>query len=128
MDKKNKYDFSDFTIIENVTRKEMQEVLSIMENGMIAANSKLLKHFDDGKTEIRIKGDASEIALLAKGEKKINLGKNGRVKNYQLPDYIKKNRIKLPVYFVGEWDDEEKIWLGHLSQYNPNKGKKHIQK
>lgn len=125
---KNKYDFSDFQIIENATRKEKKEVLSILEGGMISANPKLLQHFADCKAEIRIKKDSSVIALFAYGANKISLGKNGRIKNYDLPEHLKNNKIKLPAYFVGEWDEDEQIWIGKYSMFNPNRGKKHIQK
>lgn len=124
----SKYDFSDFEIIDNSTRKTMQEVLSVMADGMISANPKLLKHFTDFKAEIRIKRDSSVIALLSSGDKKINLGKNGRIKNYALMEKIKKDKIKFPIYYVGEWDEIEGVWIGKISQFNPNKGKKHIEK
>ena len=28
--------------------------------------------------------------------------------------------IPFPAYYVGEWDDEEKLWIGNLSKENAN--------
>ena len=106
----------------------MQEVLSVMDTGMISANPALLKHFADYNAEIRLKKDGTEILLLSNGEKSTYLGKLGRTKNYSLIEKLRKMNKKFPVYYVGTWNDELGVWHGKFFQYNPNKGRKEKQK
>ena len=117
-------EFKEFEIINPSTRKSNKEVLSVMDSGMIAANAVLLSHFDDFCAEIRLKKDCTEIILLKDGNLKTNFGKMGRTKNYNLMEKIKKTNMKFPLYYVGEWDSERRIWHGKYLPYNPNKGKK----
>ena len=120
----SKYDFTEFEIIKSVTRKNTQLVMAIFEDGTVSLNTKLLELFPEHNVEIRIKKDCSQIALFPKGNSCINVGKNGRIKNYDIVERIKKSKIKLPTYYVGEWDDDEIVWIGERVQYNPNRGYK----
>lgn len=123
--KKSKYDFSDFEIIEPSRRKKANMVLSVFEDGTVSANGKLLEHFPEYYTEVRLKNDGTEIVLLSKGKNRINLGKNGRIKNYDIVQKLKKSKVRMPAYYVGEWDEEEQLWIGKYSGYNPSRGEKH---
>lgn len=120
--------FDDFEIIDPSTVKSPKEVLSVMSSGTIAMNPVLLKHFEDFSAEIRLKKDCTEIIMLKYGKVLTNLGKQGRVKNYNLVERLKKANMRFPLYFVGEWDEEKELWHGKAMQYNPNKGKKEKQK
>ena len=120
--------FDDFEVIDPSTTKNPKEVLSVMSSGTIAMNPVLLKHFEDFSAEIRLKKDCTEIIMLKYGKVLTNLGKQGRVKNYNLVERLKKANMKFPLYFVGEWDEENELWYGKFLPYNPNKGRKEKQK
>lgn len=126
-DKKKKYQWEEFEIVQ-ANKRKTEEVVTIQSDGTFTVNVQLLSHFEDYKMQVRIKKDCSQIALLKNSENAIYVGKNGRKKNYDIVEKIKKTKIKFPVYYIGEWDEEEKVWIGNYSQYNPNKRKKHIQK
>lgn len=119
--KQQGYDFSDFETIEKNIKKELTLVLTIFEDGSFALNSPLLVKFPERRAEIKLKRDCSQIALLLNGEKKINLGKNGRTKKYYILNRLKEQNKKFPIYYSGEWDENEKIWLGDITDINPNK-------
>lgn len=121
-------EFADFEVVDPSTTKTPREVLSVMSSGTVGINSTLLKHFEDFSAEIRLKKDCSEIVMLKNGQVMTNLGKQGRVKNYNLVERLKQANMKFPIYFVGEWNDEKGIWHGKLLPYNPNKGKREKQK
>lgn len=121
-------EFEDFEIIDPLTVKSPKEVLSVMNSGTVGLNSALLKHFEDFCAEIRLKKDCTEIVLLKSGKVMTNLGKQGRVKNYNLVERLKQANMKLPLYYVGEWDDVRGLWHGKFLPYNPNKGKKEKQR
>ena len=114
-------EFADFEVVDPSTTKTPREVLSVMSSGTVGINSTLLKHFEDFSAEIRLKKDCSEIVMLKNGQVMTNLGKQGRVKNYNLVERLKQANMKFPIYFVGEWNDEKGIWHGKLLPYNPNK-------
>ena len=121
-------EFDDFEVIDPSTVKNPKAVLSVMSSGTIAMNPALLKHFEEYSAEIRLKKDCTEVIMLKNGNVMTNLGKQGRVKNYNLVDRLKHANVKLPTYFVGEWDEEKGLWHGKAMSYNPNKGKKEKQK
>ena len=119
----SKYDFSDFDVIESQTKKETKMVVSILADGTVNINDKLLKQFSDRKAEIKIKKDSTQLVLLKNGKNMVYLGKNGRQKNYILLERLKACNIKLPVYYTGIWDADEELWIGELTDTNPNRGR-----
>lgn len=121
-------EFADFEVVDPSTTKSPKEVLSVMSSGTIGVNSTLLKHFKEFCAEIRLKKDCTEIIMLKNGQVMTNLGKQGRVKNYNLAERLKQANMKFPIYFVGEWNEEKGIWHGEILPYNPNKGKREKQK
>ena len=120
----NEYDLSDFDTIFPSTKKETKLVISIFENGTFALNTYLLKYFPKYEAEIKLKKDCSQLALIKNGTTKINLGKNGRIKNYDIAQKISTAKIAFPVYYVGKWDTTNEIWVGNLVTQNPNKQKR----
>ncbi len=126
--KASKYDFRSFVQVKASGRKETEEILGVWKNGELTINAKLLKHFPEHKIDIRISPDCLEIVLFPKGEEMINVGKNGRTKNYDLQKKLKEQKKNLPAYYVGEWDEEEQLWYGKYLPYNPNRGEKQIKK
>lgn len=121
-------EFADFEVVDPSTTKRPKEVLSVMSSGTVGINTALLKHFENFGAEIRLKKDCSEIIMLKSGQVMTNLGKQGRVKNYNLVERLKQANMKFPIYFVGEWNEEKGIWHGKSLPYNPNKGKREKQK
>ena len=89
----SKYDFSDFITISNLRKRENNLVISIFQDGTFSL----------------------------KGNMKIDLGKNGRIKNYDIVKRLEKQKKKFPIYYVGSWDEQEEIWIGNLTTNNPNK-------
>ena len=109
-------------------KKEPEEILGVWKNGELTINAKLLKHFPEHKIDIRISPDCMEIVLFPNGEEMVNVGKNGRTKNYDLQKRLKDQKKILPAYYAGEWDEEEQLWYGKYLPYNPNKGEKQLKK
>ena len=105
----SKYDFSDFITISNLRKRENNLVISIFQDGTFSLNSSLLQYLPERKVEIK------------KGNMKIDLGKNGRIKNYDIVKRLEKQKKKFPIYYVGSWDEQEEIWIGNLTTNNPNK-------
>lgn len=117
----SKYDFSDFITISNLRKRENNLVISIFQDGTFSLNSSLLQYLPERKVEIKLKQDCSQLAIIKKGNMKIDLGKNGRIKNYDIVKRLEKQKKKFPIYYVGSWDEQEEIWIGNLTTNNPNK-------
>ncbi len=114
-------DLSDFEIVEPAIRKEAKQVISIFDNGDLALNSALSKVLKANRVEIRIKKDCSQILLTPNGTVLLDIAKNNRIKNYTIYEKLKKKKVKFPVYYVGEWNEEKEYWMGDLVMTNPNK-------
>lgn len=122
--KDRRCDFSDFVTISPSTKKEIELVVSIFEDGTFSLNSYLLKYFPQYTAEIKLKIDCSQLVLIKNGIQKISLGKNGRIKNYNIIKKLKDKKKKFPIYYVGEWDDQNEWWIGNMVSVNPNKPRK----
>lgn len=120
----DKYDFSDFITVMPSTKREADLVVSIFQDGTFAMNTPLFQDISEKKAEIKIKKDCSELAIIRNGNEIINLGKNGRIKNYDIVKILKENKKKFPVYYIGKWNEEKNIWMGKFSSDNPNKATK----
>lgn len=124
----SKYDFSDFVTISNSKKRENNLVISIFQDGTFSLNSSLLQYLPERKVEIKLKQDCSQLAIIKNGNMKIDLGKNGRIKNYDIVKRLEKQKKKFPIYYVGSWDEQEEIWIGNITINNPNKRKVHRKK
>ena len=113
--------YSDFITISNLRKRENNLVISIFQDGTFSLNSSLLQYLPERKVEIKLKQDCSQLAIIKKGNMKIDLGKNGRIKNYDIIKRLEKQKKKFPIYYVGSWDEQEEIWIGNLTTNNPNK-------
>lgn len=115
--------FSGYKVIRESARREQALVVSIMQNGVFALNSKLFALFPDREAHVIMKPDGSQLVLSrAKSEdEKIHFGKNGSTKNYDIVKTLKELKKRFPVYYVGEWDEEENVWIGEFTTENPNK-------
>lgn len=122
-DSHKKYDFSDFITIVNSTKREDKLMVSIFQDGTFALNTSLQKHLSKRTVEIKLKKDCSQLAIIKNGDESIDLGKNGRIKNYDILKKLEEHHKKFPVYYVGAWDEQEEIWIGNFLVNNPNKKK-----
>lgn len=116
-----KLDLSDFEIVKPAIRKEAKQVISVFDNGDLAINGALSKVLKSNQVEIHIKKDCSQILLIPDGTVLLDITKNNRIKNYRIYEKLKNKKFKFPVYYVGKWDEENKVWLGDLVMTNPNK-------
>lgn len=117
----DRVDLSEFEIVKPAVRKEAKQVISIFDNGDLALNGVLSKLIKTNKVEVRIKKDCSQILLLPDGDILLDISKNSRIKNYHIYEKLKEKKVKFPIYYVGEWDEENRIWMGELVTTNPNK-------
>ena len=114
-------DLSEFEVVRQAVRKKAKQVVSVFETGDVAINDALIKQLKVKELEIRIKKDCKQLLILPDGEVKLEIGKNSRFKNYDIYEKLKNKRVKFPVYYVGEWDEKNKFWLGDMTAVNPNK-------
>lgn len=122
-DSHKKYDFSDFITIANSKKREDKLMVSIFQDGTFALNTSLQKHLLRRNVEIKLKKDCSQLAIIKNGNESIDLGKNGRIKNYDILKNLEEHNKKFPAYYVGTWDEQEEIWIGNFWANNPNKKK-----
>lgn len=122
-DSHKKYDFSDFITIANSKKREDKLMVSIFQDGTFALNTSLQKHLLRRNVEIKLKKDCSQLAIIKNGNESIDLGKNGRIKNYDILKKLEEHNKKFPAYYVGTWDEQEEIWIGNFWSNNPNKKK-----
>lgn len=121
-------DFSEFEVVAPVTRRPTKQVVSIFADGTFAINGELKKHIRANKFEVQIKKDFSQILLLPEGKVITDMGKNDRIKNYAVREKFMKKKMKMPVYYIGDWDERANCWVGELIMENPNKTSKKIMK
>ena len=102
--------FSDFKVIKPITRKPIKQVISIFEDGNLSINGALRSSIGSNIFEMRIKNDCSQVALFPDGKIKIDMGKNNRVKNFDIIECLNKKKIKFPVYYLGNWNEDSHVW------------------
>ena len=127
-DSHKKYDFSDFIAIASSKKREDKLMVSVFQDGTFASNTSLQKHLSKRNVEIKLKKDCSQLAIIKNGDESIDLGKNGRIKNYDILKKLEEHNKKFPVYYVGAWDEQEEIWIGNFLTNNPNKKKNNKNK
>lgn len=119
---------SDFEVVKSAVRKASKQIFSVFANGDVAINKVLTDSIKTKEIEIRIKTDCSQLLIIPNGKEKIDIGKNSRFKNYEIVQKLQDRKIKLPAYYVGEWNEKKEFWLGELTNVNPNKtAGKHIR-
>ncbi|MBC8589656.1 hypothetical protein [Wansuia hejianensis] len=112
----------DFKVIHPTSRKQQLMVISVLKDGSVNFNTRLMEKFPMREVEIKIHYDARKILISDKGTVIIKLNKNGRIKNYEIIQELEKNKIKFPAYYVINWEEETGMGLGELHYYNPNSG------
>lgn len=117
------FNFEEFEIIQPTSRRKKSMVISILKNGSVNFNARLLEKFPKYEIEMRLHKDAKTILMRESGNVMIKLNKNGRIQNDNVIRALEKNKIKTPAYYVVERNDAEELWVGKLHYDNPNKGK-----
>lgn len=124
-----KINFEEFEVIEPIRRKQNKQVVSVFGDGYFAVNEELVKALKTNHFEIHLdKKDCSRLLLVPNGKIITAMGKNNRIKNYAIAEKLTKKKIKFPVYYIGEWNEENQCWIGELSVTNPNKSGGKIKK
>lgn len=117
------FNFEEFEIIKPNSKRQKAMVISILKNGSINFNTRLLEKFPRYELEMRIHKDGKIILIQEDGNVMIKLNKNGRIQNDNIISALEKSRIKFPAYYIVERNEEEGLWVGRLHYENPNKGK-----
>ena len=123
-----KYDLSDFITITSSKKREDKLMVSVFQDGTFALNTSLQKNLSKRNVEIKLKKDCSQLVIIKNGDESIDLGKNGRIKNYDILKKLEEHNKKFPVYYVGAWDEQEEMWIGNFLINNPSKKKNNKNK
>lgn len=123
-----KINFDEFDVVKPIARRQINQVISISGNGDFAINGELRKAIKTSKFEVRMKKDCSQILLVPNGKEITDVGNSNRIKNYAVLERLVSKKVKVPAYYVGNWDDENECWLGELVLANPNKKNKKVIK
>lgn len=123
-----KYDLSDFITITSPKKREDKLMVSVFQDGTFALNTSLQKNLSKRNVEIKLKKDCSQLVIIKNGDESIDLGKNGRIKNYDILKKLEEHNKKFPVYYVGAWDEQEEMWIGNFLINNPSKKKNNKNK
>ena len=113
----------EFEVIQPTSGRQQDMVISILKDGSVNFNHRLMEKFPQREVEIRMHKDSKKILIKDNPDVIIKLNKNGRIKNYNILQSLEKNKIKFPAYYVMGWDEETGMWVGELCYENPNKGK-----
>ena len=112
----------DFGVIQPSLGRQRAMVISVLKDGSVNFNSRLMEKFPMREVEIKMDAEARRILINDEGNVIIKLNKNGRIKNYNIIQLLEKNKIKFPAYYVVNWKEEISMWLGELYYDNPNRG------
>ena len=111
------------TILPTANKREMC-LVTVHKDGVIVFNSSFMKKIsDDAKIEVRLSKNGKQLVIL-KGNESIKNPKSGRFVNFNVLDRMKKHKNSFPVFFIMQWNEEEKIWLGNISPFDPRSHKK----
>lgn len=113
---------NDFEIVQPSSRGQRKLVISVLKNGTVNFNQKLMEKFPQREVEIRISSDAKKLLIKDQGDVIIKLPKSGRLKNPNIIQRLEKNKVKFPIYYVIKWEEDLSMWFGELFYNNPNNG------
>lgn len=114
---------NEYVVNNKKNHKTRALVASVFNDGSFYLNSKLFTLFPSGEIHAKLKPDGTQLVIFKDCDsenEKLHFRKNRKIKNYHLLNLLTQLNISFPVYYVGEWDDEEKLWIGNLSKENPN--------
>ena len=120
---KSKYNFDGYKEIKTSFTKPKELVASVKEDGSFSISSSLSFLLTNKNIQVKIKPDGTQLVMLItreSGPETLRFGVSRIIKNYHLQKILKDLNISFPAYYVGEWDDEEKLWIGNLSKENAN--------
>ena len=88
--------------------------MTITEKGELRLNSKLHKNIPDKNIELIFSNDYRTILLNPDGENAHVFTKAGTTKNHDLTEAFCKMKIKFPVTYHVNWNEEYQMWKGRL--------------
>ena len=114
--------WKDFEPVPHQSRREQLLYIKVTKDGSFMINSNLLRAIESSGYELHVAKDGRQLAIRTGEEIDIKLPKTGIVKNYDVVSKLHSKKIKMPVYYVGD-KDEDGNWLGELTYNNPRKPK-----
>lgn len=120
---KSKYNFEGYKEIKTSFTKPKELVASIKEDGSFSINSSLAFLITNKNIQVKIKPDGTQLVILITrelGPETLRFGVSGTIKNYHLQKILKDLNISFPAYYVGEWNKEERLWIGNIVKKDPN--------
>ena len=120
---KSKYNFDGYKEIKTSFTKPKELVASVKEDGSFSISSSLSFLLTNKNIQVKIKPDGTQLVMLItseSGPETLRFGVSRIIKNYHLQKILKDLNISFPVYYVGEWDKEERLWIGNIVKKDPN--------
>ncbi|MCU6762760.1 Uncharacterised protein [uncultured Roseburia sp.] len=115
-DAKNKIDWSNFFVLEPARKQQDELRVSVTSKGCINLNSKLQQKVSNNKFEIILSRDCRAMLLNPNGEIMHTFTKAGTATNREILSLLEAKKIKLPAYYIMEWNEELNMWSGILSE------------
>lgn len=90
--------FDDFIDVRPKSRRIGEFGINILPNGRINLNGKLMESLGTGKISIKFSRDGLEVVVL-KDDNGFFPPKNGSFKNEDFVEYLKKEKLQLPIHY-----------------------------
>lgn len=111
-------DWNKYFVLMPQGTKYCEKKLTISEKGQIRLNSLLYRSIKRKELEFIFSKDYREIILNENGENIHKITKAGTVKNYEIVERLKKNKIKFPVSYIIKWNEDLGVWSGTINMTN----------
>jgi len=111
-------DADKYSLLEPMPNKYSKMQLVVKENGELKLNSALMKKINECNIEIFVSKDLRTIILNPLGMRAHKFTKAGTAKNREMVMMLKKLRIKFPIIYTVEWNEDVGAWEGVLDISN----------
>lgn len=113
--------FEEFRLVAPKENRLHSLSLSVMWDGRIHLNGKLLEKIGSPYIFLRVNSDGTQILIEPLGEKQnqaLSVPKSGDIRVTELHKDLEALGLRFPVYYTVTWDENFNIWHGI---YNPDK-------
>lgn len=104
--------FEDYIDVRPQSRKGSELGINILPNGRINLNKKLADCLSGNKVSVKFRKDGMEV-IVFNDDSGFNLPKSGSFKNEEFVNYLKEQKIQLPVRYSVVLD-ENRVFKGKL--------------
>lgn len=111
-------DLDNFVLLEPKSARSQEMRVSIVEKGEIRLNTLLMNTINTRKIEIFISKDCRKIILNPNGARSHKFTKAGTAKNDEIVTVLKKLKIKFPITYNVEWNEQAAIYEGKINVSN----------